>query len=78
MADISCERCEELLGDYVEGILVAEVRSALEGHVGSCSKCARLVRDYRAIPAIVRRVTDKKMPNDVEARLRRLLAIARR
>jgi anti-sigma factor RsiW len=76
MADLTCDRCAELLGDYVEGRLAADVLVALEGHVASCAACAALVRDYKAVPGFVRGATDVRMPHDVEVRLRRLLALA--
>jgi anti-sigma factor RsiW len=76
MADLTCDRCVELLGDYVDGRLAADVVGALEQHVASCAACAALVRDYRAIPGLVRDATDVHMPHDVEMRLRRLLAVA--
>lgn len=76
MADLTCDRCAELLGDYVDGRLAADVLGALEEHVASCDACAALVRDYEAIPGFVRRATDASMPHDVEVRLRRLLTLA--
>jgi len=76
MADLTCDRCAELLGDYVEGRLAPDVLGALEGHVGSCAACAALVRDYEAIPGFVREATDVRMPHEVEIRLRRLLKLA--
>lgn len=76
MADLTCDRCAELLGDYVDGRLAADVLGALEEHVASCEACAALVRDYEAIPGFVRRATDTTMPHDVEMRLRRLLTLA--
>jgi anti-sigma factor RsiW len=76
MADVTCDRCTELLGDYVEGRLAQEVLGAVEGHVASCAACAALVRDYQAIPGLVRGATDVSMPHEVEMRLRRLLALA--
>jgi anti-sigma factor RsiW len=77
MVDVSCERCTELLGDYVDDVLADDVRVALEAHVDSCPRCANLVQDYEAIPEMVRRVTDCGMPRQVEVRLQKLLAIAR-
>lgn len=76
MADLTCDRCTELLGDYVDGRLAPDVLGALEEHVASCEACAALVRDYKAIPGFVRGATDVKMPHDVEMRLRRLLTLA--
>lgn len=76
MADLTCDRCAELLGDYVDGQLAPDAVAELEGHVAACAACASLVRDYRALPGFVRRTTDVRMPHDVEVRLRRLLALA--
>jgi anti-sigma factor RsiW len=76
MADLNCGTCADLLGDYVEDRLTADVVGALEAHVASCAACAALVRDYRAIPGLVRSATDVPMPHGVEVRLRRLLALA--
>jgi len=76
MADLTCDRCTELLGDYVEGRLEPDVVGALEEHVGACPACAALAHDYEAIPGLARRATDVRMPHDVETRLRRLLALA--
>ncbi|HEX8795179.1 MAG TPA: zf-HC2 domain-containing protein [Polyangiaceae bacterium] len=78
MTDLTCARCAELLGDYVDGRLAPDRVAAIEQHVQSCTACAALVRDYELVPGLVRRATDVPMPHDVEMRLRRLLAVARR
>ena len=78
MADSPCERCSERLDAYVEGLLAPDERDALEVHVAACGNCARLVRDYRILPGLLRRTTDVQMPYDVEVRLRRLVAVALR
>jgi len=75
MTDLTCDRCTELLGDYVEGRLEPDVVGGLEQHVAACPACATLVRDYDAIPGLVREATDVRMPHEVETRLRRLLAL---
>jgi anti-sigma factor RsiW len=76
MADLTCDRCADVLGDYLEGRLAPDVVGALEAHVASCAGCAALVRDYEIIPAFLRGATDVRMPLEVEVRLRRLLAVA--
>ena len=73
MADVTCDRCTELLGDYVEGRLAQEVLGAVEGHVASCAACAALVRDYQAIPGLVRGATDVEAELELEC-LNRSLA----
>jgi anti-sigma factor RsiW len=78
MSDLSCEACADLLGDHAEGLLVGAVRDAFEAHVATCLRCRALLRDYEAIPDLVRRETDAHMPYDVELRLRRLVAATHR
>jgi anti-sigma factor RsiW len=73
--DVSCGWCADNLGDYAEGLLDYDLHTALQAHVASCSRCTRLVLDYRAIPRIVRRGTDCEMPHDVQSRLRRWLTM---
>ena len=40
MTDVSCDRCAELVGDYVDDVLAADVRNALEAHVAACAASA--------------------------------------
>ncbi|MGD0678124.1 MAG: zf-HC2 domain-containing protein [Polyangiaceae bacterium] len=78
MMNVSCDQCETLLADSIEDALADDQRMAFELHVASCPHCARLVRDYEAIPALVRALTDCGAPDDVRIRLQRLLAAARK
>jgi hypothetical protein len=78
MAEVTCERCAEVLGDFVEGRLAADERASVEAHLGSCGECSNLHRDYVEIPEIVRRATHADIPAEVELRLRKLLARWRR
>jgi len=78
MAGVSCDACAQLLEGYSEGTLVDDERRTFEAHVASCDVCAGLVRDYVAIPRIVRDATDVEMPHAVEHRLHRLLSLAMR
>jgi hypothetical protein len=73
MADPTCERCAELLGDYVEQLLSPEDHAVMSTHFLSCVRCRALLDSYRAIPTIVRDATDVRMPRDLRARLRWLL-----
>jgi len=70
MAEVSCERCADLLGEWAEGALAAPERDALEAHIASCIPCAALARDYWSVSAFVRRLTDVELPPDAQARLR--------
>jgi anti-sigma factor RsiW len=73
MVEVSCETLVELLGDYVDQRLAPDRRASLDAHLAACGPCSDLLRDYRAIPELVRRVTDEEVPARAESRLRRLL-----
>jgi anti-sigma factor RsiW len=70
---IACASGVELLMDYLEGVLPADVTAALETHVAGCSKCAAFVASYQATPRILRDATAATLPPDVEASLRAFL-----
>jgi anti-sigma factor RsiW len=74
MSEVSCARCIDLLGEYVDGRLGPDVQTSFEIHLANCAACARLARDYRAIPYLLRRGFKSVMPKEAEARLRRLIA----
>ncbi len=76
MATLSCERCVDRFGEYVDGVLPSEERDGLEAHLRACATCRSSLDDYRGLPGILRRATDVRMPPDVRARLRRLLSRA--
>lgn len=48
---ISCERFEERLADYMEGDVRGIERETLDAHAATCTACAELVSDLRAITA---------------------------
>ena len=47
----SCERFEERLADYMEGDVRGIEREPLDAHAATCTACAELVSDLRAITA---------------------------
>ena len=69
MIDVRCASGVELLADYVEGLLPADVRASLEAHVLHCERCQAFVASYQAAPAILRSATDVDLPDE----LRRML-----
>ena len=70
MKEIACVSGVELLMDYLEGVLPADVQAALEAHVEGCARCAAFVASYRATPRILREATASRLPDDVEASLK--------
>jgi anti-sigma factor RsiW len=73
MKEIACVSGVELLMDYLEGVLTADVRAALDEHVAGCSRCAAFVASYLATPRILREATTAPLPADVEASLKAFL-----
>ena len=75
MKDIVCMSGVELLMEYLEGALAADVRAAIEVHVAGCQRCDAVIASYRETPRIVREATRMEMPADLEASL--LVALRR-
>jgi len=73
MKDTACISGVELLMDYLEGVLPADLHAALEAHVAGCARCAAFVESYRATPRIMRDATAMTLPPDIEASLKAFL-----
>ena len=73
MTPVVCASGVELLMDYLEGVLPADVNAALEAHVAGCAKCTAFVASYQATPRIVRDATALTLPPDLEASLKAFL-----
>jgi anti-sigma factor RsiW len=73
MTEIACVSGVELLMDYLEGVLPAEVQEALTAHVLGCERCQAFIESYRATPRVLREATDASLPPDVRSALQRFL-----
>jgi anti-sigma factor RsiW len=73
MKDIVCKSGIELLMDYLEGLLPADLRAALDEHVAGCPRCAAFVASYVETPRILRDATAAALPADLEASLKAFL-----
>ena len=73
MTDIACASGVELLMDFLEDVLPADVKAALEKHVSGCGRCAAFVASYQATPRIVRNATDVTLTADIERSLQAFL-----
>ena len=73
MNPIACASGVDLLMDFLEGVLPAEVSAAIAEHVAGCARCAAFVASYQATPRILRDATAANLPADVEASLRAFL-----
>jgi anti-sigma factor RsiW len=70
---ITCVSGVELLMDYLEGVLPAEVRAALDEHLAGCPRCTAFVASYVDTPRILRQATAAALPAGVEASLKAFL-----
>jgi anti-sigma factor RsiW len=74
VSDLACKQGVELLMDYLEGELAADVVARIDAHVASCARCRAFVASYRATPEILRRATRTTLPAELS---RSLLAAVR-
>lgn len=74
MNPIACASGVDLLMDFLEGVLPAELTAALEHHVAGCPRCAAFVASYQATPRILRDATAVALPPEVETSLRAFLS----
>lgn len=69
MKPVTCSSGVELLMDYLEGVLPADVVSALDAHVSQCPRCVAFVASYRETPRIFREAVAATLPDDMAASL---------
>jgi anti-sigma factor RsiW len=73
MTPVACASGVELLMDFIEGVLAADVSAALEAHIAGCERCTAFVASYKTTPRILRDATAVILPADIEASLRAFL-----
>lgn len=69
MTELVCASGVELLMDYLEGELNADLRASIERHVAGCPRCVAFVASYRETPAILRRATLTSLPAELSETL---------
>ena len=57
-----CARLVELLADYLDGIVPAHERQAMDQHLTACSECVAFVRTYRTTVHLLRTLRDDDLP----------------
>jgi hypothetical protein len=66
---VDCKKLVSLLGDYVDEELPADIKQALDTHVGYCAPCMAFLKQYRFAPEAARKVLLTEVPKDLESRL---------
>ena len=69
MKPIACVSGVELLMDYLEDVLPADVRTAVDDHVAGCPRCVAFIASYLETPRILRDATAMAMPADLQESL---------
>ncbi len=45
--DLVCRQVVELISDYLDGALPADVRAAVEAHLAGCDGCTMVLEEFR-------------------------------
>jgi len=69
MNHTTCASGVDRLMDYLDGVLPAETRQAIEAHVAQCSRCAAFIASYQETPRILRDATDLTLPAERQTAL---------
>ncbi|HET8645271.1 MAG TPA: zf-HC2 domain-containing protein [Vicinamibacteria bacterium] len=77
-AALACADGVPVLMDYLEGVLPAEERAAIDAHLSGCARCVAFVKSYAETPRILRAATAAAMPDEMRAALARFLAARKR
>lgn len=72
MSDDPCERCEELLQDFLDRTLTNEEWAEAEQHLGGCDYCRRRYRFEATLRRYVKLSAVERMPPGLMAKLEEL------
>jgi anti-sigma factor RsiW len=71
---MTCREAIEVLADYVDGAMPAELAAELERHLAGCEPCRAYLATYRKTRALGTAIGRIEMPAEMQARVRRFLA----
>ena len=64
MKPVVCVSGVDLLMDYLEGVLPADLRAAIDEHVARCERCMAFIASYTEAPRIMRDATAASADHD--------------
>ena len=67
--EISCQELVELVTDYLEGGMGAELRARFERHIESCSGCRAHLEQIRATIRVTGGLSPESLTSDAERTL---------
>ena len=70
---MTCRELIEILADYLEQSLAADVAAELEQHLADCAPCRAYLATYTKTREIGAEAQRAEMPEEMKARLRRFL-----
>lgn len=70
---MTCKETIELLADYLESALDAQLIEQLETHLRDCGPCVAYLNTYRRTRELAGDASRVEMPEEMKARLRRFL-----
>lgn len=70
---MTCREAIEILADYLEQTLAADLLDDLERHLADCAPCRAYLATYRRTQALGAEAQRLEMPEEMKMRLRRLL-----
>jgi anti-sigma factor RsiW len=73
MNEMTCASGVERLMEYLENVLPADVRSAIDAHVAGCPRCVAFIASYRETPRILREATATVLSVERQRSLRAFL-----
>jgi anti-sigma factor RsiW len=70
-----CKDCVDLLLDYVEQTLDADMRRRLDEHLSDCPPCLHFLKTYRKCSEFAEKLKDQRVqiPTEMENRLKSFL-----
>ena len=74
---MTCRDAIGVLDDFVDGVMPAALAAELARHLQGCEPCRAYLATYRKIRALSAAAARVDMPEEMHARLRRFLGVAR-
>ena len=75
--DIACQDFVELVTDYLDGALPADMHAQVDEHLAGCDGCQNVLAQWRSIIALAGRLTEDDVDNTDEITRDRLISTIR-
>lgn len=72
-SSLTCKDAIEIIADFLDQTLTADLVEKMEQHLRDCPPCAAYLRTYRRTRELVGRAGRVEMPAELRTRLRRFL-----